>query len=174
MTIQIDKTAPGAATLSLGPTGRRLTYRCDADAHRVVVSDEFGRIAFEFGGRGSGPGHFETPVDLTFVRPEFAGEVLPACGPDAVWLAVADYGNRRVQILDLDGVHVGNLELESRIAIGPPCGLRWRSPMLEIEGVEGARTVVHLTAALLCSTSLPKQPDMPMPREWAASRNWVN
>jgi hypothetical protein len=173
MTIQIEHTAPGVATLSLGPSGRRLTYRCDAEAHRVAVSDEFGRMALEFGGRGSGPGLFNTPLDLTFVRPEFAGEVLPACGPEAVWLAVADYGNRRVQILDLDGVHVGSVELESTIAIGPPCGLQWRAPLLEIEGVEGARTVVHLTAALLSSTSMAKL-HTPMPREWANSRNWVN
>ena len=173
MTIQIEHTAPGVATLTLGPAGRRLTYRCDTDAHRVTVSDEFGRTAFEFGVRGQGPGLFNMPIDLTFVRPEFAGEALPACGPDAVWLAVADYGNRRVQILDLDGVYVGSVDLEPTIAIGPPCGLTWRAPLLEIEGVEGARTTVHLTAALLCSTSMPR-PHAAMPREWANARTWVN
>ncbi len=173
MTIQIEHTAPGVATVTLGTTGRRLTYRCDADAHRVSVCDEFGRTTLEFGGPGSGPGLFDTPIDLTFVRPEFAGERLPACGPGAVWLAVADYGNRRVQILELDGVHIGTVELESTIAIGPPCGLHWRAPLLEIEGVEGARTAVHLTAALLGSTSMPK-PHTSMPREWATSRTWIN
>ena len=77
MTIQFAHVAPGVSTLSLG-TGRRLTYRCDTDPHRVTVTDEFGRLSFGFGGFGSGPGLFNTPVDLTFVRPEFAGEVLPA------------------------------------------------------------------------------------------------
>jgi hypothetical protein len=173
MTIQIDHTAPGVATLAIEPAGRRLTYRCDTGAHRVTVSDEFGRTTFEFGGRGQGPGLFNTPIDLTFVRPEFAGEALPACGPDAVWLAVADYGNRRVQILDLDGVYVGSIDLEPTIAVGPPCGLTWRAPLLEIEGVEGARTTVHLTAALLCSASMPG-PLAAMPREWANGRTWVN
>jgi hypothetical protein len=173
MTIHIDHNSPGVASLGLGSAGRRLTYRCDPGAHRVTVADEFGRSVFEFGGRGSGPGQFDTPIDLTFVRPEFAGEALPACGPDTVWLAVADYGNRRVQILDLDGVHVGTVELERTTAIGPPCGLRWRAPMLEIEGVEGAKIVVYLTAALLC-TAARSRPDAPFPREWAHVRHWVN
>jgi hypothetical protein len=173
MTIRFDHTAPGVATLSLGPAGRRLTYRCDAGTHRVLVTDEFGRPAFSFGGRGSRPGQFHTPIDLAFVRPEFAGEALPTCGPDAVWLAIADYGNRRVQILDLDGIHVGSIDLERRIAIGPPCGLFWRAPILEIDGVEGARTRVHLAAALLCEAPLSRTP-APLPREWANSRQWVN
>lgn len=173
MTIQFEHTAPGIATLSLGPSGRRLTYRCDPEAHRVTVSDEFGRLSFAFGERGSGSGSFNTPIDLTFVRPEFAGEVLPACGPDTVWLAVADYGNHRVQILDLDGVHVGTVALEATIATGPPCGLHWRAPFLEVEGVEGARTIVHLTAALL-SGSLAPRPHATLPREWASVRTWVN
>lgn len=172
MTIQFEHVAPGIATLSLG-TGRRLTYRCDADSHRITVTDEFGRMSFAFGGLGSRPGLFNLPIDLTFVRPEFAGEVLPACGPEAVWLAVADYGNRRVQILDLDGVHVGTVDLEQTIAVGPPCGLHWRAPLLQIEGVEGARTTVHLTAALLCGSS-SSQPYASLPREWANARVWVN
>lgn len=173
MTIHFDHPAPGVASLSLGPTGRRLTYRCDAETHRVSVSDEFGRLVFAFGGRGSGPGLFNTPIDLAFVRPEFAGEALPACGPEAVWLAVADYGNRRVQILDLDGVHVGTIDLDRPIAVGPPCGVRWRAPMLEIAGVEGARTIVYLTAALLCEAPTTR-PHAPLPREWANTRHWVN
>ena len=173
MTIQFDHTAPGVASLSLGPTGGRLIYRCDTATHRVTVSDDFGRPVLEFGGPGSGPGLFNTPIDLTFVRPEFAGEALPACGPDAVWLAVADYGNRRVQILDLDGVHVGTVDLERTMASGPPCGLRWRAPMLEIEGVEGARTIVHLTATLLYEAGSAR-PHTLFPREWAHARNWVN
>ena len=172
MTVQLEHTAPGVATVSLGPAGRRLTYRCDAHTHRVVVTDEFGRTAFAFGSRGSRPGQFYTPIDLTFVRPEFAGEALPTCGPDAIWLAVADYGNRRVQIFDLDGVPVGSVDLERRLAVGPPCGLHWRAPLLEIEGVEGARTNVHLGAALLCAPL--SKTHTPLPREWANSRQWVN
>lgn len=172
MTIQFDHVTPGVATLTLG-SGRRLTYRCESESHRITVTDEFGRPSFGFGSFGSGPGQFNTPIDLTFVRPEFAGEVLPACGPDAVWLAIADYGNRRVQIVDLDGVHVGTVDLEQTIAVGPPCGLRWRAPMLQIEGVEGARTTVHLTAALLCAGGSPQLPAS-LPREWAHPRAWVN
>jgi hypothetical protein len=171
MTIQFEHNEPGVATLNL-PTGRRLTYRCDPVAHRITVTDDFGRLSFGFGSLGSGVGFFNTPIDLTFVRPEFAGEVLPACGPEAVWLAIADYGNRRIQIVDLDGVHVGTVDLEQTIAVGPPCGLQWRAPLLQIEGVEGARTAVHLTAALLCASDSPRPPAPP--REWATPRAWVN
>jgi hypothetical protein len=173
MTLQFDHAATGVATVRLGPAGRCLTYRCDASRHRVIATDEFGRAVFAFGSRGSRPGQFHTPIDLTFVRPEFAGEALPTCGPEAVWLAVADYGNRRVQIFDLDGVHVGCVDLERRIAIGPPCGLHWRAPLLEIDGVEGARTTVNLAAALLCEAPLSRPP-APLPREWANSRQWVH
>ena len=65
------------------------------------------RLRFGFGGRGSGPGQFDTPLDVVFVAPEFQGEGLPDDAPEAAWLAVADYGNRRVQIFDLDGCFVG-------------------------------------------------------------------
>src|SRR5262245_56143910 len=112
MTIQIEHPVPGVATVSLGTPAMRLTYRTDPNAHRVLVSDEFGRPRAIFGGPGRQPGAFNTPLDLAFVRPEFLGERLPASGPDAVWLAIADYGNRRVQILELDGAHVGTITIE--------------------------------------------------------------
>jgi hypothetical protein len=146
-----------------------LTYRCDPQLHRVTVSDEFDRVILAFGGRSVGS--FQTPLDLAFVRPEFVGESLPASGPDAVWVAVADYGNRRIQILELDGVPVGVIDT-AEVLNGPPCGLSWRSPVLEVVGIEGVRSSVHLMSALLCSEggahlSRP-------PREWVRSRTWVN
>ncbi|MGE0813487.1 MAG: hypothetical protein AB7O28_16165 [Vicinamibacterales bacterium] len=157
MSLVCTHPAPGTGTIFYGTTGVTLRYRCDTVGHRVVVSDEAGRIVRAFGGFGRAPGCLDTPLDLAFVRPEFAGERLPFDMPDAVWLAVADYGNRRVQILELDGAVVGSISVEARDG-GPwrPTGLAWRAPVLEIEGIEGARTKVHLSAALLAGTEAPR------------------
>lgn len=162
MSIKVDHVAPGIASVCLGIAGKRLTYRCEPELHRVTATDEFGYTVMSFGGLGRGLGRFNTPLDLTFVRPEFFGEVLPVAGPDAVWLAVADYGNRRVQLFELDGAYVASIGTDSEMRIGAPCALNWRSPVLEIEGLEGSHARVHLTAALLCgSTDIS-----PTPREW--------
>ncbi|MFA5907758.1 MAG: hypothetical protein WC815_03175 [Vicinamibacterales bacterium] len=173
MTTHIEHLVTGVAKVSLGGHGRRLTYRCDPLRHRVTISDEFERLLHVFGERGRGPGQFNTPLDLAFVRPEFSGEWLPASGPDALWLAVADYGNQRIQILELDGVFVGDVNPQQEVAIGPPCALGWRAPFLEVEGVEGARTRIHLTSALLGDGPRTRSAPRP-PREWLPTRMWVN
>jgi hypothetical protein len=140
----------GAATVHLS-TGETLTYRCEPDLHRIIVCDSNGRLRFGFGGRGSGPGQFETPLDVVLVAPEFDGEGLADDAQDAAWLAVADYGNRRVQIFDLDGCFIGTVADADREdnESGPPCRLTWRAPTLAVDGVDGGRSVMHLTAALL-------------------------
>ena len=124
-----------------------LTFSCDTAAHVVAVSDSTGAPLFAFGGYGCQPGAFDSPVDATLVRPEFFGEP-PFSGVDMLYLAVADYGNARVQIFDLHGVLIASFHDEVEV-IGRPCRLTWRAPFLEIEGVEGARTRIHLGAALL-------------------------
>jgi hypothetical protein len=135
-----------------------LTFTCETAEHVVAVCDGGGRTLFAFGGFGRKPGAFDTPIDATLVSPEFFGEP-PFGAVDMLYLAVADYGNERVQIFDLHGTLVATLtdELE---AIGRPCGLSWRAPFLEIEGVEGAKTRIHLGAALLANgaarESLPR------------------
>ena len=160
--IKIEHPAPGVATVWLGVAGRRLTYRCDTERHVVTATDEFGQVVMSFGGLGRGLGRFNTPLDVTFVRPEFLGEALPTAGSDAVWLAVADYGNRRVQLFELDGAYVASIDTAADLSIGSPCALSWRAPVIEIEGLEGARARVHLTAALLSGAA-----DItPQPREW--------
>ncbi len=150
MSVSYQHPAPGMSTIVFGSTGRHLRYRCDTLGHRIVVTDESETVVRVFGGFGRKPGGLDTPLDVVFVQPEFAGERLPMESADAVWVAVADYGNRRVQVFELDGAVVGEFAIE-----GPgnggwvPTRLTWRSPVLEVEGVEGARTVVHLSAALL-------------------------
>jgi len=170
MNIRTYHPKPGEASVVLGSAGKWLTYRCEPELHRVTAYNEFGHVVTSFGGLGRGLGKLNTPLDLAFVRPEFFGEVLPMAGPDAVWLAVADYGNRRVQLFELDGAYVACIETDSDMTIGAPCSLAWRAPILEIEGLEGAHARVHLTAALLCGTSEIK----PQPREWLFPNARVN
>lgn len=172
MSIHVDHPSPGVATVSLGP-GRRLTYRADPDTHRVTVHDDFGRLMLAFGGRGAGTAALDTPLDLAFVRPLFSGEHLPLGGPDAVWLAVADYGNHRIQVFELDGAHVGAVDLADHPGLGAPCALSWRAPVLEIEGVEGARARIYLSAALL-SSAVPLGPAERPLREWRHASALVN
>jgi len=129
---------------------RTLTFRCDPAAHRVIVTDARGDVVLAFGGFGSQPGAFDTPIDAALVMPEFFGE--PGEGVGQPWLAVADYGNRRVQIFELDGALVGVIDEDVLgDAAGRPCRLVWRAPVLEVEGVDGGRARLHLGAALVQS-----------------------
>jgi hypothetical protein len=144
----LDVSGVGAATLELS-TGERLTYRCEPDQHRIIVHDADGYLRFGFGGQGSGPGQFNTPLDVVLVAPEFQGEELPDDALEAAWLAVADYGNRRVQVFDLDGCFIGTVADTEDTESDPPCRLTWRAPMLVVDGVDGSRMAKHLTAALL-------------------------
>jgi hypothetical protein len=128
-----------------------LTFFCETAEHVVAVRDGVGKPLFAFGGYGRQAGAFDSPVDATLVWPEFFGE--PPCGAvDMLYLAVADYGNQRVQIFDVHGALIATLtdELDG---VGKPCRLTWRAPFLDIEGVEGRRTRIHLGAALLAHDS---------------------
>lgn len=150
MSVVYGHPAPGTSTIFFASTGLHLRYRCDTLGHRIVVTDEAGEVVRVFGGFGRRAGALDTPLDLVFVRPEFAGERLPVDSVDAVWVAVADYGNRRVQVFELDGSPVGEFSLDAPDGTPwSPTGLVWRSPVLEVEGLDGARTAVHLSAALL-------------------------
>jgi hypothetical protein len=171
--LAFEHRAAGVATVRFGEAGRRLTYRCEPHTHQVTVEDDFGRVLMAFGGRGRAAGSLDTPLDLAFVRPTFSGERLPAAGLDGLWVAVADYGNKRIQVFELDGVHVGTVDLSDQPGLGAPCSVAWQSPLLEIEGVEGARTRIYLSAALLCGLGhLPSDPARP--RGWASQRASVN
>lgn len=138
----------GAVTVTVA-AGDRRTYRIDPRRHRIVVTDAASeRVRFTFGRRGSGLGSFDVPIDLTLVAPQFHGEPLTP-GPDTCWIAVADYGNARVQIFDLDGALVDVLNGEDLDYGWRPCRLTWRAPFLQIDGAERGGCRVHLAAAML-------------------------
>lgn len=130
-------------------TGERRTYHVDMTEHRVVVIDTTsGETLFAFGGRGTGLGSFDVPVDIALVAPTFDEDI--GIGPtEGYWLAVADYGNARVQIFDLDGTLIDVLNGADLDYGWRPCRLTWRAPFLQVDGVERAGCRVHLAAAML-------------------------
>ena len=56
--------------------------------------------------------------DLALVLPEFVGE--PGSAVDSPWIAVADYGNARIQIFELDGTLVGVIDADVGLNSGDP------------------------------------------------------
>ncbi len=131
------------------PGGDRRTYQLDVSGHRIVVTDSLtGASLFTIGGRGSTLGAFDVPLDLTLVAPSF--DTATGLGPAAgYWLAVADYGNARIQLFDLDGTLIDVLTGADLDYGWRPCHLTWRAPFLQVDGVERAGCRVHLAAAML-------------------------
>ena len=79
------------------PMGLKLNnnklYVCDTLNHRIQVFDtKLNYITSIGGGKGSGPGQFNGPCDVSF--------------DDSSMLHVADYNNDRIQVLDQDGKYV--------------------------------------------------------------------
>lgn len=130
-------------------SGERRTYHVDMTGHRVVVTDPAsGAERFVFGRRGTALGSFDVPVDIALVAPTF-DEDDGIAAFDGCLLAVADYGNARVQIFDLDGTLVDVLNGTDLDYGWRPCRLTWRAPFLQVDGVERAGCRVHLAAAML-------------------------
>jgi hypothetical protein len=148
MTGGIHESLFASATLFIDG-GAAFTYHCETGNDRIVVTDARGRIVFAFGSHGTGLGQFDTPVHLAFVSPEFHGESLGGASTDTTWLAVADYGNCRIQLFDLDGSPIGAIPDQEDAHLGRPCFLTWQAPVLHVVGEDGTRTAVHLAAALL-------------------------
>lgn len=92
-----------------------LLYVSDAGADAIVAFERDGRLVFQFGSRGPGPGQFNLPAQI-------------ACGPDGA-IAVADSLNFRVQRFAADGSFAaafgqkgdaaGDLALPKGIAFDP-------------------------------------------------------
>ncbi len=149
----------GRANGVVRPSSGTLFYEADPAGHRVVARYGDGLLAFAFGSLGDRPGQFNTPLHVAEVSPEFFGE--PGSAGDGFsiltpWLAVADYGNHRVQLFECDGAVIGEIELE---AGQPPCHLTWRAPVLDVTTVEGRTVRLHVAAALLARTHRDERHD---------------
>ena len=70
-------------------------YVADAGNHRIQVFDEIGRFLFAFGRKGTRPGEFNDPCDVTISR---TGHVI-----------VADRLNDRLQVFTLNGKFLRDL-----------------------------------------------------------------
>jgi len=152
----------GKLVAGLAAHGARL-YVCNRAAHGIDVLDAGYRPLFSFGGAGDAIGQFETPSDLAIV---WAGR-----RPDQPMLAVADRGNHRVQLFELDGAPLGVVGASRdvvpstgwplragwpffRMAQVPPLPfpsrLEWRAPFLDVMCAAGTIRV-DIGAALLPS-----------------------
>ena len=74
--------------VSVSPEG--LIYTCDHDNQRVTVHDEEGIFLFGFGSKGSGPGCFDGPCDVTF-------------GSDGFVYVIDGNGNSRICVRSKEG-----------------------------------------------------------------------
>lgn len=89
VSVTVDKKGERAYAVDIGGTTSK------PEEHRIRVFDaRTGRHLFDFGKRGSGPGEFNLPRDITI-------------GKDNK-LYVADGGNFRIQVFDLDGKYLSS------------------------------------------------------------------
>ena len=90
------------AGIAVHPDGRVLI--ADTGAHRLLLFAADGKLLHTLGGPGAEPGRFHEPRGVAF---DAAGE----------HIAVCDRGNRRVQVLDLEGRPI--LTLQGDPLLGP-------------------------------------------------------
>ena len=105
-------------------------YVCDSYNHRIQVFDlNFFR---SIGSRGKGRGEFNEPND---VKLDTAGNIY-----------VAEYNNRRVQVLDNSGHFIRTLGDEGERKLGLPLGLHIADRYVYISDYGGNCIVVHETS----------------------------
>jgi hypothetical protein len=169
-TVPSDVERPIGVALIASPdlAGGR-AYLCDPESHLIHVLDQDYQPLFSFGGFGSNPGQFDTPTDVAIVWMDAAS---PAdCSAENAVLVVADRGNSRIQVLELDGAPVCVIGPPSapssstfagwplragwpffRLGAAPqltnPSRLEWRAPYLDV-ACGGTMVRVDLAAALL-------------------------
>jgi hypothetical protein len=157
----------GLAIVLAAELGGGRAYMCDTANDSIDVIDLNARPLFSFGSRGAAPGQFQEPSDCVIMAADPSGEGLTT---DPAVLAVADAGNDRVQLFELDGVPLGVIGPASgraglsgwpagsgspffRVAPIPPFAqprrLDWRPPFLDVITAGGPVVRLDLTTALL-------------------------
>jgi hypothetical protein len=147
-------------------TGERI-YLCDPEAHSITVLDQDHCPLFAFGGFGSRPGQFDTPTDIAVISCSPDDDGALSFGP--AMLAVADCGNHRLQLFELDGAPIAVIGGESAVAarqspayagwpffrlepaqaIPFPSRLEWRPPYLDVVCLGALIFRIDLAASLL-------------------------
>jgi hypothetical protein len=143
-------------------------YRCDPEGHCIDVLDQDYHPLFSFGGHGSNPGQFDSPCDAAIVWLDDGA--LARTTADSAVLAIADRGNNRIQLCELDGAPLCSIGGPAAAAAptgwparagypffrlaGPPpmlspSRLEWRSPYLDVLCSGTTMVRIDLAAALL-------------------------
>jgi hypothetical protein len=163
----------GVALIASADLAGGRAYLCDPEGHSIDVLDQDYKPLFSFGGYGSNLGQFDSPTDVAIVWIDAASPT--DCTADTAVLVVADRGNNRIQLLELDGAPIcaigqGDGSRKGldprpvpfsiragwpffRLASAPqlvnPSRLEWRAPYLDVACAGAAMVRVDLAAALL-------------------------
>jgi hypothetical protein len=164
-----DQARPRGVALIASPELRGgRAYLCEPDGHRIDVLDQDYRPLFSFGGRGSALGLLESPSDLAIVWLDGAPPADRTA--ETAVLVVADRGNHRIQLFELNGAPICAIggragtpspnrwpmrsgwpffRLVDPPALACPSRLEWHAPYLDVECAGGAMVRLDLAAALL-------------------------
>jgi hypothetical protein len=160
----------GRAAVPSAPGTPGRTYVCNTAGHCIDVFADDGEPLFSFGEFGNGERQFNEPSDaaIVFVHPR--GRTHGATMPSGHVLVVADRGNHRLQMFDLDGTPLATIDpwvgrsrrvdLDDRsgwpfFRVNPlpqlvlPTTLAWRAPFLSVTGADGEVVAIDLELALL-------------------------
>lgn len=150
------------------PEGTRL-FVADTGNHRIQVFDGLGRPILAFGAEGSQAGQFRGPSGVTLARPDLPWEESADDASIACVLVVADEGNDRVQVFDLDGAWLATIDAGPDSAPTPvlaamgwpyfriaapgvataPFHVTWRAPWLLVGGRKTRARRIDLAGAML-------------------------
>jgi hypothetical protein len=177
VTTLVEERPSGVALIASPDLAGGRAYLCDPESHCVHVLDQDFAPLFSFGGHGSGLGQFDAPSDAAIVWIDASSPT--DCAADTAVLVVADCGNDRIQLLELDGAPICAIGEERpslgaasfprpsaltgwpmragwpffRLASVPrllnPSRLEWRAPYLDVACAGATMVRVDLAAALL-------------------------
>jgi hypothetical protein len=159
----------GVALIAAPDLAGGRAYLCDPEGHYIHVLDQDFKPLFSFGGLGSKLGQFDTPSDVAIVWIDASSP--SDCTTETAVLVVADRGNHRIQVLELDGAPICAIGADGpapsrlsgwpiragwpffRLAPAPrlsnPSRLEWNAPYLDVACAGAAMVRVDLAAALL-------------------------
>lgn len=159
----------GLAILAHGRPEETRLFVADTGNHRIQIFDGLGRPIVAFGAEGSRAGQFRRPSAITLARPDLPWEESTDDASIACVLVVADEGNDRLQVFDLDGAWLATIDGEPDGAPTPvlaamgwpyfrvaapgvataPSHVTWRAPWLLVSGRKKRARRIDLAGAML-------------------------